>query len=100
MNMSSELASIGSVGTLPKATTYSISKAALNMLTVHQAVQLRDKGIVVFCMNPGWVKTRMGGVRAELEPEESIKGMLAVLGRVGEVESGKYFAYSGKEVPW
>jgi len=94
-NMSSGLGSCGLK--LPKCTTYSISKAGLNMLTVHQAEQLKDRGIKVLCCDPGWVKTRMGGEGAEIEPETSIAGMLKVL-RQGE--SGKFYRYSGDEVPW
>lgn len=37
----------------PKCTTYSISKAAVDMLTVHQSEQLKDRGIKVICMDPG-----------------------------------------------
>jgi len=59
----------------PKCTTYSISKAAVNMLTVHQSEQLKDRGIKVICMDPGWVKTRMGGEGAILEPHVSIGGV-------------------------
>jgi NAD(P)-dependent dehydrogenase (short-subunit alcohol dehydrogenase family) len=59
----------------PKCTTYAISKAAVNMLTVHQAEQLKDRGIKVICMDPGWVKTRMGGEGAILEPDVSIAGV-------------------------
>jgi NAD(P)-dependent dehydrogenase (short-subunit alcohol dehydrogenase family) len=45
------------------------------MLTVHQSEQLKDRGIKVICMDPGWVKTRMGGEGAILEPHESIGGV-------------------------
>lgn len=73
MNMTSGLGSMSrSLGINPrKCATYSISKAGLNMLTVHQSGALREKmgdGVVVICMDPGWVKTRMGGDGAILEP--------------------------------
>lgn len=89
-----------------KCATYSISKAALNMLTVHQSGDLRNKergGLeeaVVICMDPGWVKTRMGGKDASLRPEESIGGMLKCLHGLGEGDNGKFFTYSGEEVGW
>lgn len=100
VNVSSGLGSCGK-GTLTgtiKATVYSISKAAPNMLTVHQAAELRGRGVKVISMDPGWVKTRMGGELAMLQPEESISGMLKVVH--GLEGTGKFYGYDGSEVPW
>lgn len=85
-----------------KAATYSISKAGLNALTVQQSGEVAQKlgrGVVI-CMDPGWVETRMGGSRAVLEPEESISGMLKCIHGLEEGSNGKFFTYTGKEVPW
>ena len=65
VNIISGLGSLTLVGNgsiSPNATTYSISKTALNMLTVHQAQQV-PKGMVVICMDPGHTKTERGGLR-------------------------------------
>lgn len=73
------------------------------MLTVHQAGELKGKGVKVICMDPGWVKTRMGGEGAVLEPAASIGGMLKVVhGLAGVNLAGvaKFYAYDGSEVPW
>ena len=51
-------------------------------------------------MDPGWVKTRMGGEGAMIEAEESIGGMLRCVHGLGEGDNGKFFTYTGKEVPW
>ncbi|MCJ1415493.1 hypothetical protein MMC32_001825 [Xylographa parallela] len=101
MNMTSGLGSVQSTkGMRPtKCATYSISKAALNMLTAHQAYDLGE-GTCVICMDPGWVKTRMGGEGAVLEPEESIGGMLKTLGKVGPKETASFYTYTGELVPW
>ena len=40
---------------------YSTAKAALNMLTVKLAAELRDDGVLVDAVCPGWVATEMGG---------------------------------------
>ncbi|OAP65466.1 hypothetical protein AYL99_01438 [Fonsecaea erecta] len=98
MNMTSGLGSCGKK--LPKCTTYSISKAALNMLTVHQSEHLKDQGIKAICMDPGWVKTRMGGEGAILEPDVSIGGMLKTLHGLKDSDTGKFYTYTGDEVPW
>jgi NAD(P)-dependent dehydrogenase (short-subunit alcohol dehydrogenase family) len=83
-------------------TTYSISKAALNMLTVHQACDLgKDgRGVIVVCMDPGWVKTRMGGEGAIMEKGDSVNGMLKCLRGLKEEDSGRFWNSSGEEVPW
>lgn len=83
-----------------KCTPYSISKAALNMLTVHQASGLKEKGIAVISIDPGWVKTRMGGEGAILEPEESISGMRKVLEKLDSSTTGRFYRYDGTELGW
>lgn len=83
-----------------ESTTYSISKAALNMLTVHQAWDLRDKVKAVIVMDPGWVKTRMGGAGAVMEPHDSIAGMLRVMHGLTREDTAKFYVSSGEEVPW
>lgn len=49
--------------------SYSLTKAALNALTVSLAHSLRGDVKVNSCC-PGWVRTRMGGADAERSPEE------------------------------
>ena len=80
-------------------TPYSISKTALNMLTVHQAHHLKGKAIVV-CMDPGHVKTEMGGPKAVLETTDSAQSVLASLSRLVPNGNGKFFLYNGTELPW
>lgn len=108
-NLTSGLASmtesLGAPGnTSRKCCGYSISKAALNMLAVHQSGDLREKGgltdAVVIVIDPGWVKTRMGGQGAFLEPEESIAGMLKVLHGLGDADNGAFYHYNGARKPW
>ncbi|GAB4172526.1 MAG: SDR family oxidoreductase [Terrimicrobiaceae bacterium] len=50
------------------APAYSISKAALNMLTCQIAAA--EPGIAVNSMCPGWCRTDMGGAEAPRTPEE------------------------------
>lgn len=50
---------------------YSVSKAALNMLTRALAAEFRKDEIIVTAISPGWVKTRMGGASAPLTPRQS-----------------------------
>lgn len=78
--------------------SYSITKAALNAVTVVFARSLRgDVKINVCC--PGWVRTRMGGADADLTPEEGadVVAWLATLPADGP--SGEF--YRGRErIAW
>ena len=78
---------------------YCSSKAALNMLTVVLAQQLKDTNIKVNAAHPGWVKTDMGGQNARLDVGEGAKTAvdLATLGADGPSGS---FQHLGKTLPW
>lgn len=80
---------------------YRASKAALNMSYKNLALDLNQRGIIVVVINPGWVKTDMGGVAAPVEPEQSIAGMREVFDGLTLADSGKFVDYRpGKTWPW
>ncbi|OSD04960.1 NAD-P-binding protein [Trametes coccinea BRFM310] len=87
---------VGVVGA--RYASYAMSKSALNMLTLKQKAERPDLTIITLC--PGWVKTDMGGKEAQLEPEESISGILKIVTSVTNADSGKYLRYNGEEIPW
>ena len=96
---------MGSMGMLsdgrinPGIPAYSISKAALNMLTVHQAHDLKDRATVV-CIDPGHVKTQMGGPNAAIEAHVSASGVLTVIEKLTKEDSGRFFLYKGNRLDW
>ena len=98
VNISSGLGSISMAGS--SNYSYSASKAALNMFVKLMANTLMPEGITAIVMDPGWVQTDMGGKGAEITPEQSISGMLSVIDGLQLVDSGKFYHYSGSEVPW
>ncbi|OJT08363.1 hypothetical protein TRAPUB_740 [Trametes pubescens] len=75
--------------------TYSISKAALNML-----LKLERRDIVAIALCPGWVKTDMGMQAADLEPAESVVNILKVVTFAMAADSGKYLSHIGTVIPW
>jgi len=96
--MSSRLGSISESSgvTLP----YSTSKAALNMLVKGLSVTLRDKGVTVVALSPGWVRTDMGGAGAPLSPETSAAGLRKVISGLKAADSGGFFSHDGSPIPW
>lgn len=78
---------------------YNASKAALNMLTVQLAEELRDTAIVVNSVSPGFVKTDLTGGNGFMTPEEGAKLPVeyALLGE--NAVSGRFVEASG-ETPW
>jgi len=79
---------------------YRLAKAALNMATKAVAQDLMGEGFTVLAVHPGWVKTDMGGAEAPIAPEESVRGMIAQFDRRGRADSGSFFDFTGKVLPW
>ena len=79
---------------------YRTSKAAVNMVMKSLAVDLKPRGIISVALNPGWVRTDMGGATAPLGVERSVRGMRKVLDGLTRKQSGKFFHYNGEELPW
>jgi NAD(P)-dependent dehydrogenase (short-subunit alcohol dehydrogenase family) len=96
---SSHMGSIAEIAA-PGDTCYRSSKAALNAAMKGLSIALRERGIGVLLLHPGWVKTRMGGRDAPLTPAESVAGMRARVEQFSLDMSGRFFRYNGTEIPW
>jgi NAD(P)-dependent dehydrogenase (short-subunit alcohol dehydrogenase family) len=79
---------------------YRSSKAAVNMVMRSAAIDLAPRGITCVLVNPGWVRTDMGGPKAPLSPQESVTGMRGLIETFGPNQSGKFYNYDGREYPW
>lgn len=79
---------------------YRSSKAAVNMVVKGLSLDLAARGITCIVMNPGWVRTDMGGTGGKLAPEESIAAMRKVIAGLRPADTGKFFNYDGKTYPW
>ena len=105
VNVSSILGSVslqatkGSPTYETKLFAYNASKAALNVLTISLAHELRGTKIKVNSAHPGWVRTDLGGSAAPMNVVDGAKTMvdLATLGEDGP--TGGFF-HEGKELPW
>jgi len=79
---------------------YRSSKTALNMAWRNLALDVKRLGVIAVMFHPGWVKTRMGGASAPLQPEESIRGMRQVIDELQPADSGEFFGHDGDHIPW
>jgi NAD(P)-dependent dehydrogenase (short-subunit alcohol dehydrogenase family) len=79
---------------------YRSSKAAVNMVMRSAAIDLASRGISCVLVNPGWVKTDMGGANATLSAKTSVTAMRRLIETLGPAQSGKFFNYDGREYPW
>jgi NAD(P)-dependent dehydrogenase (short-subunit alcohol dehydrogenase family) len=99
MNVSSEAGSIGNCGRSAEF-GYCMSKAALNMQSkiLHNA--LGAQGIKVLAVHPGWMRTDMGGQKADIHPDESAEGLFALALREWGQQDAFYMDYQGTLLPW
>jgi len=77
---------------------YSISKAALNMLTRKLAAELASTGVLVNSVDPGWVATDMGG-HGGRPVQEGAKGIVWAATLSDDGPSGGFFC-DGNAVAW
>jgi len=98
-NITSQLGSIANT-TRFGTPSYDISKAAQNMATALLAAALRERGIIVVALHPGWVQTDMGGAGATVTPTESVNGLLRVIAGLKEADSGRFLDWRGQPLPW
>ncbi len=99
ITLTSGMGSIGDVSS-PMAMMYRTSKAAVNMAMRVRALQLGPRGITVAVINPGWVKTDMGGEGAPLSASESIAAMTARIDELTADQAGGFLNYKGGTYPW
>ena len=79
---------------------YRTSKAAVNMLMRSAAIDLKPRGVTCVVVNPGWVKTDMGGPNAKLSAEESVGALRRLIAKIRPQDSGRFYNYDGREFPW
>ena len=98
VTISSALGSIANTDTGLYA--YRTSKAAVNMAMATLARELAPRGAIVAVLNPGWVKTDMGGAHAALEIADSIRSLRRVIADLSPAQNGRFLDYDGSEIPW
>lgn len=98
INFSSQLGA--STWAYPGYEIYAAAKAALNRLMRSYALGVKDRGIIIGLVHPGWVQTDMGGPEGEITPEESARGIRQVTADWTLDKSGDFYKWNGEPHPW
>ena len=97
VNLSSGLGQLSEMGT--GTPVYRISKTALNALTCILAAELKRSGILVNSVNPGWVRTGMGGDGAPRTAEQGADTAVWLAMLPDDGPTGGFFR-DREPIPW
>lgn len=79
---------------------YVAAKAGLNRLMRSVAIDLKDRGIIVGIIHPGYVQTDMGGPGADITPQESAAAIVKLTESWPLERSGDFFKWTGEPHAW
>ena len=79
---------------------YRISKTAVNRAVKIMSVDKTLGNAIVVAIAPGHNKTDMGGKRAKLTPDESMKKVKILIEGLTKKHDGGFWFYNGEELPW
>ncbi len=98
-NISSEA---GGIGTAWRKSEYSycMSKAALNMASQLLQNALKEEGIKVLALHPGWFSSDMGGSQAPITPLRAAQDAAKLLTKSWPLDGPIYIDPQGKTLAW
>ena len=79
---------------------YRMSKAAVNMVGRSLANDLKDVGVAVAILHPGFVRTEMTGHQGLIDPPESAAGLITRIDEVTLETTGTFWHTNGQVIPW
>ena len=89
-------------GGIPGNYWYKISKATLNAAMVNVSIDAKKDGVIVTLLSPGIVQVeKIGNARrpGQIEPFESISGMIKVIDALTMDDAGVIIRYNGERQP-
>jgi NAD(P)-dependent dehydrogenase (short-subunit alcohol dehydrogenase family) len=97
VNVSSGAGQLSDMGTWSPA--YALSKTTLNGITCLLAAALKEKGISVNSVCPGWCRTEMGGPTAPRSVEKGVAGIAWLAADAPQEKTGLFWRDKGI-IPW
>jgi NAD(P)-dependent dehydrogenase (short-subunit alcohol dehydrogenase family) len=79
---------------------YRMSKCAVNMAGRSLAHDLREVGVAVAVLHPGFVRTDMTGHQGLVDPPESAAGLVVRIDELTLETSGGFWHANGERLPW
>ncbi len=79
---------------------YRMSKTAVNMAGRSLAQDLREAGVAVVILHPGFVRTDMTGGQGLIDAPESAAGLIARIDELTLETSGSFRHTNGEDLPW
>jgi NAD(P)-dependent dehydrogenase (short-subunit alcohol dehydrogenase family) len=79
---------------------YRMSKCAVNMAGRSLAHDLKESGVAVAILHPGFVRTEMTGGQGLVDPPESAAGIIARIDELTLDKTGTFWHANGEELPW
>lgn len=76
---------------IPQLAPYSVSKAAVDKYSMDLAADLKGTGVLVNFLDPGWLKTDLGGQNAMHEVTTVLPGALVPALLDNDGDTGKFF---------
>lgn len=79
---------------------YRATKSALNQVVRTMAAEWGGEGITTVALNPGWVRTDMGGENAPLTPQEAADQIFEFVADAGAELNGMFCNTDKSPLPW
>ena len=84
----------------PVAYAYCSSKAAVNKVMRMASLELKERGVAVGLIHPGWVQTDMGGANASLTVDESASGIMTTIEAIDLQVTGCFRTWLNEDHAW
>ena len=99
VNFSSEAGSIGACGRQSEY-SYCMSKAALNMASQILQNAVKEEGIKVLALHPGWFSSDMGGIEAPITPSQAAEQIVKLLVNPPGLDGPVFVDSQGDTLEW
>lgn len=79
---------------------YGAAKAGMGRMMRSVAIDLKDRGIIIGIVHPGYVQTDMGGADADITPQDSASALRKLAIEWTLDHSGDFYKWNGEPHPW